>query len=114
MIFFCRQNTAYDMRISDWSSDVCSSDLVGRVAGSGGGRSLLLNAHMDTVGLGGPDGASSPRIDGDRMYGRGAYDMKASLAAIRDRTRVGQGQTVSVRVDLGGRRSTTQLKVQPR
>src|SRR3546814_8284842 len=26
-IFFCKQNTAYEMRISDWSSDVCSSDL---------------------------------------------------------------------------------------
>src|SRR3546814_4499011 len=27
-MFFCRQKTAYDMRISDWSSDVCSSDLL--------------------------------------------------------------------------------------
>src|SRR3546814_5913035 len=27
-IFFCKQKTAYEMRISDWSSDVCSSDLV--------------------------------------------------------------------------------------
>src|SRR3546814_6698477 len=26
-MFFCKQNTAYEMRISDWSSDVCSSDL---------------------------------------------------------------------------------------
>src|SRR3546814_9578143 len=26
---FCKQKTAYDMRLSDWSSDVCSSDLVG-------------------------------------------------------------------------------------
>src|SRR3546814_8844018 len=28
--FFFKQKTAYEMRISDWSSDVCSSDLVGR------------------------------------------------------------------------------------
>src|SRR3546814_3287060 len=28
MVFFFKQKTAYDMRISDWSSDVCSSDLV--------------------------------------------------------------------------------------
>src|SRR3546814_20694471 len=28
MCFFCKQKTAYEMRISDWSSDVCSSDLV--------------------------------------------------------------------------------------
>src|SRR3546814_2649004 len=26
--FFCKQNTAYEMRMSDWSSDVCSSDLL--------------------------------------------------------------------------------------
>src|SRR3546814_4976262 len=29
MIFFFKQKTAYEMRISDWSSDVCSSDLLG-------------------------------------------------------------------------------------
>src|SRR3546814_8749379 len=28
MCFFCKQKTAYEMRISDWSSDVCSSDLI--------------------------------------------------------------------------------------
>src|SRR3546814_2964547 len=27
-MFFCKQKTAYEMRISDWSSDVCSSDLL--------------------------------------------------------------------------------------
>src|SRR3546814_10813037 len=30
-IFFCKQKTAYEMRISDWSSDVCSSDLLSHV-----------------------------------------------------------------------------------
>src|SRR3546814_5411791 len=30
MFFFYKQKTAYEMRISDWSSDVCSSDLHGR------------------------------------------------------------------------------------
>src|SRR3546814_7124457 len=28
VLYFCKQKTAYEMRISDWSSDVCSSDLV--------------------------------------------------------------------------------------
>src|SRR3546814_1144412 len=32
-LFFFKQKTAYDMRISDWSSDVCSSDLSGSLAG---------------------------------------------------------------------------------
>src|SRR3546814_7142685 len=31
-VFFFKQKTAYEMRISDWSSDVCSSDLLGIVA----------------------------------------------------------------------------------
>src|SRR3546814_7770668 len=33
-IFFFKQKTAYDMRISDWSSDVCSSDLRGDGSGT--------------------------------------------------------------------------------
>src|SRR3546814_19010743 len=32
-IFFFKQKTAYEMRISDWSSDVCSSDLIDTVTG---------------------------------------------------------------------------------
>src|SRR3546814_7543222 len=35
--FFFKQKTAYDLRISDWSSDVCSSDLIGQ-KGLGGLR----------------------------------------------------------------------------
>jgi acetylornithine deacetylase len=57
-------------------------NVVGRARGSGGGRTLLLNAHMDTVGTEGMDGPLEPRTEDGRLYGRGAYDMKASLAGI--------------------------------
>ncbi len=50
--------------------------------GSGGGQTLLLNAHTDTVGVAGMTDPLTPRIVGDRLYGRGAYDMKAGLAAV--------------------------------
>jgi acetylornithine deacetylase len=50
--------------------------------GTGGGRSLMLNAHMDTVGVAGMQRPHEPYIEGSRLYGRGAYDMKAGLAAI--------------------------------
>jgi acetylornithine deacetylase len=54
---------------------------VGVVRGSGGGRSLMLNAHMDTVGVAGMENPHTPRVEGNRLYGRGAYDMKGSLCA---------------------------------
>ena len=46
------------------------------------GRSLLLNGHTDTVGAAGMEAPFSPARRGDRLYGRGAFDMKASLAAM--------------------------------
>src|SRR3546814_6298200 len=46
--FFFKQKTAYEMRISDWSSDVCSSDLVG-----------LVNLH--------PYAAATKRMRGEEM-----------------------------------------------
>jgi acetylornithine deacetylase len=46
------------------------------------GRSLLLNGHTDTVGEAGMADPFSPVRRGDRLYGRGAYDMKAGLAAM--------------------------------
>src|SRR3546814_18122478 len=39
-VFFCKQKTAYEMRISDWSSDVCSSDLADRRHGLVGGEEV--------------------------------------------------------------------------
>jgi acetylornithine deacetylase len=58
------------------------ANVVGRVRGTGSGPTLLLNAHLDTVGLGGADGGLEPRVEGRRLYGRGSYDMKGGLAAI--------------------------------
>jgi acetylornithine deacetylase len=50
--------------------------------GSGGGRTLLLNAHMDTVGVETMETPFEARVEDGRLYGRGSYDMKGSLAAI--------------------------------
>jgi acetylornithine deacetylase len=50
--------------------------------GSGGGRALLLNGHLDTVGVDAMKGGHEPRVEGSRMYGRGTYDMKGAIAAI--------------------------------
>lgn len=57
-------------------------NVIAAVKGTGGGRALMLNAHMDTVGYAGMERPLEPYVDGNRLYGRGAFDMKGSLAAI--------------------------------
>ena len=56
-------------------------NVVGIVRGTGGGKTLMLNAHMDTVSVEGMDAPFAARVAEGKLYGRGAYDMKASLAA---------------------------------
>src|SRR5262245_57820033 len=55
-------------------------NVVGIARGTGGGKTLLLNGHTDTVGIAGMADAHKPVIKDGRMYGRGAYDMKSGLA----------------------------------
>src|SRR3546814_3436792 len=45
-VFFFKQKTAYEMRISDWSSDVCSSDLHAVLAGMSQGGYLSLRCAL--------------------------------------------------------------------
>ncbi|HYM96193.1 MAG TPA: M20/M25/M40 family metallo-hydrolase, partial [Candidatus Sulfotelmatobacter sp.] len=56
--------------------------VVGVARGTGGGQSLMLNAHLDTVGAGGMKEPFSPALRDGRIHGRGAYDMNGALAAI--------------------------------
>jgi len=57
-------------------------NVVGILKGIGGGRSLMLNGHMDTVGVDYYDGDPfDPVIKEGRLYGRGSVDMKGGLAA---------------------------------
>src|SRR3546814_9216664 len=52
VLFFFKQKTAYEMRISDWSSDVCSSDLYFVIEGREDGRPDGLAGLERAVGLG--------------------------------------------------------------
>jgi acetylornithine deacetylase len=57
------------------------ANVVAVARGVGSGPSLMLNAHMDTVGVAGMQDPFVPRLEGGRQYGRGSQDMKGSLAA---------------------------------
>src|SRR3546814_4201479 len=82
LFFFFKQKTAYEMRISDWSSDVCSSDL----GGIGGVIDLRTRKPLD--------------FDGFELSGsvRGRYETLADKidplvsALVSDRWNVGSGE----------------------
>lgn len=57
------------------------ASVVGVLPGSGGGRSLMLYAHLDTVGVEGMPEPFAAEVRDGKMYGRGTYDMKGGLAA---------------------------------
>src|SRR3546814_6375359 len=48
LVVFFKQKTAYEMRISDWSSDVCSSDLIGVIIA---GVYVIEAGHLTMGGL---------------------------------------------------------------
>jgi acetylornithine deacetylase len=58
------------------------------------GRTLMLCAHLDTVGVEGMSDPHAPRIEGDRLYGRGAYDMKSGLASALIACREAEGDVL--------------------
>src|SRR3546814_14426649 len=147
--FFFKQKTAYDMRISDWSSDVCSSDLrkgihadrekIDEAAAVDGGSVRRGQCHIVGArvarlagraagGGGGSGGCGRVQHDLGELRGNAALDDQAGRASQRvaaggilacvgvaaladrenagraDRTSGGSGTSVSVRVDLVGRR----------
>src|SRR3546814_19479410 len=102
LVFFFKQQTAYELRISDWSSDVCSSDLPRTSAPNRSSRSApaprpasatraLDNCAASTRDRPEARGAPRDRVCPDPRSGR----------ARRDRKRGVKGKREAVRVDLG-------------
>jgi acetylornithine deacetylase/succinyl-diaminopimelate desuccinylase family protein len=73
-------------RIDLWEGAPRRCNLVGVLPGSGGGRSLIFNGHVDTVPVTQPEkwkfgDPFSGVVEDGRLYGRGASDMKTGLVA---------------------------------
>src|SRR3546814_10666661 len=94
LFFFFKRKTAYELRISDWISDVCSSDLARRGASRGAvERGLCLAAQR------GVERGRAARSD------RGPAWRAARCFRFGDRSEERRvGKSVSVSVDLGGSR----------
>src|SRR3546814_17744911 len=126
--FFFKQKTAYEMRISDWSSDVCSSDLLGSgqwqaPRGGGGckrqgwsGQDSCVGQRRGVARAGRQKGDAVRRRPwpcqcrcraGAARAGDGGGCAVGQGPASRhrqDRKIVVQGKSVAVRLALGGRR----------
>jgi acetylornithine deacetylase len=85
--------TAWEIAPGRWN-------VVGRLKGRGNGRSLLLNAHLDTVGVSGMAEPFSGALRNGRVYGRGSQDMKGSLAAMLAATKALAESEVQLAGDL--------------
>jgi acetylornithine deacetylase len=72
---------ALGMEVSTYDAAPSRPSVVGRLRGTGGGRSLMLYGHIDTVGIDEMPDPLGAEIRNGRMYGRGTYDMKGGLAA---------------------------------
>src|SRR3546814_13056325 len=109
-LFFVNQKTAYEMRISDWSSDVCSSDLAVRPLGEGRFLAVLVHVEIHNPVPGDVDDLHLVgRLQPAGIGGRNAFD-HVDVAREPDRTRGVSGQRVLVRVDMGGRRLNKKKK----
>src|SRR3546814_20929309 len=107
--FFFKQKTAYEMRISDWSSDVCSSDLHDQPRHRRATRvaDLCVARRTDRIGAvregrrdqGQGEAARRHLLDG---AGRGASGGGLGAAGTAEGKSVASGKSVAVRVDFGG------------
>src|SRR3546814_16349018 len=105
--YFCKQKTAYEMRISDWSSDVCSSDLSRHPLG------IRLRPDFYLTVPHGPCACfgATLEIESNRSR-RHVADGPDGDPVGGDRKRVVAGKSVSVGVDLGGRRIIKKKRTQ--
>src|SRR3546814_3968776 len=87
--FFFKQKTAYEMRISDWSSDVCSSDLLAVVGADDGGIELELLRRIGDPTF--AEAFPSERRDGALSEHRPHRHLKgAGVAAGNDADEIGR------------------------
>src|SRR3546814_16283183 len=97
VFFFFKQKTAYELRISDWSSDVCSSDLSrARSPAPPPKQSPATSSCCRRL---------APRSTSIRIMNSAATRFAPPYRrSAQDRKSVAEGKSVYVRVDLGGRR----------
>lgn len=84
--YLARHYESLDLPVDMWEIEANRANLAGVWKGTGGGKSLLFNGHIDTVPTGLPEKWTSGdplsgKVNGGRIYGRGSCDMKGPLVS---------------------------------
>jgi acetylornithine deacetylase len=74
--------SGFEVRLVPALSDPRRMSVIAVRDGGRPGRTVVLNGHLDTVGVDGMAEPFTARIDGDRMFGRGTSDMKGGVAGL--------------------------------
>lgn len=95
---------ASGLQLTRWEKEARRPNLVALRPGSGGGRSLAFNGHIDVVPLGDLDGWDYDPWGSDivagKLYGRGTVDMKAGVAAFIAATEAIIAEDIELKGDL--------------
>ena len=95
-----RHMRAAGLDVARYEAEAGRPSVVGRLRGAGGGPTVMLNAHYDTVGVEGMTDPFAATIVDGRMYGRGTYDMKGALAACIEAARLLRDAGARLRGDV--------------
>src|SRR3546814_2394076 len=90
MFFFFKQKTAYEMRISDWSSDVCSSDLADAAISSSGAKPRRRHPPIRITTGQRPGSAARRRFLCEEAEAGGTAAGHAGEQAVRPLTKLGE------------------------
>jgi acetylornithine deacetylase/succinyl-diaminopimelate desuccinylase-like protein len=82
--FFAQYLQQIGLEVATYEAAPGRSNVVGKLSGSGGGPTLVLNGHLDTIPA---HGCVSPEIREGKVWGRGTEDMKGGLVAAAEAVR---------------------------
>jgi acetylornithine deacetylase len=91
---------ALGMETTEYEPEPGRVSVVGRLRGSGGGKSLMLYGHIDTVGVTAMPEPFSAAVRDGKLYGRGSYDMKGGVAACLGAVKAIRDAGTSLRGDV--------------
>jgi acetylornithine deacetylase len=91
---------ALGMETTEYEAAPGRVSVVGRLRGTGGGRSLMLYGHIDTVGVAAMPEPFSATVRDGKLYGRGSYDMKGGVTACLAAVKALRDAGVTLRGDV--------------